>query len=111
MHVQVNTDRHVVGSDDLQLQVEQVVESALGRFGERVTRVEVHLNDVNGKKSGDDDIRCMMEARLGGMQPVAATHEAASLDQALDGVAKKLQRLLDSTLGKMADQERANDRQ
>src|SRR5688500_14544547 len=111
MQVQVNTDRHVVGSDELQLQVEQDVQDALGRFGERITRVEVHLNDVNGKKAGDDDVRCRMEARRGGMQPVAATHEAASLDQAVEGVAKKLQRLLDSTLGKITDQERSQDRQ
>ena len=69
----------------------------------------MHLNDVNGKKPGDDDSRCLIEARLGGMQPLAATHEGATLDQALDGAAKKLQRLLDNTLGKLTAQERSKD--
>lgn len=111
MHVQVNTDSHIVGSEGLQQQVEKVLESALGRYGDRITRVEVHLNDVNGQKSGEFDIRCMVEARLAGMQPVAATDQAGTLDQALGGASKKLQRLLDSTLGKLTDQQRTKDRE
>ena len=105
MQVQVNTDNNVAGSEELQRQVEQVVEGALGRFGERVTRVEVHLSDVNADKPGDADHRCMIEARLGGMQPLTATHQAATLEQALGGAASKLQRVLDSTLGKLDDQQ------
>ncbi len=104
MQVQVNTDHNIKGSDELNDHVEQVVEAALGRFGERITRVEVHLNDVNGKKPGEDDLHCMMEARLSGMQPIAVTDEAATLDEAIEGAAKKLQRMLDSTLGKLNDQ-------
>lgn len=107
MQVQVNTDNNISGSEALQLQVEQVVQSALKRFGDRVTRVEVHLNDVNGQKPGDNDHRCAMEARLAGMQPITATDDAGTLEQALQGAAKKLQRLLDSTLGKIIDQERS----
>lgn len=104
MHVQVNTDNNVSGSEELTRHVEGVVESALGRFGDRITRVEVHLNDVNAQKAGDDDNRCMMEARLAGLQPISVSHQAATLEQALDGAAKKLQRSLDSTLGKLNDQ-------
>ncbi len=103
MNVQVNTDNNITGSDELNSQVAGCVESALGRFSDRITRVEVHLNDVNGNKAGDDDHRCMMEARLGGLQPIAVTHQAATLDEALDGAAKKLQRSIDSTLGKLSD--------
>jgi len=100
MQIQVNTDKNIAGSDDLQQQVEGLVEGHLSRFGDRITRVEVHLNDVNGDKPGDDDNRCVMEARLAGMQPITATHQADTLEQALDGAARKLQRLLDTTLEK-----------
>ena len=103
MQIQVNTGNNITGSEALTRQVEGVVEGALGRFGGRVTRVEVHLNDVNGPKGGDDDHRCQMEARLDGLQPVSVTEQAATLDQALSGAAKKLQRTLDSTLGKLRD--------
>jgi hypothetical protein len=34
----------------------------------------------------------VMEARLEGRQPVAVTHQAATLDQALEGAAHKLTR-------------------
>lgn len=100
MQIQVNTDKNIAGSEELQQQVEGVVEGHLGRLGDRITRVEVHLNDVNGDKSGDDDNRCVMEARLAGMQPITATHQADTLEQALDGAARKVQRLLDTTLEK-----------
>ena len=44
-----------------------------------------------------------MEARLEGHQPVAVTDEAATIDQAIDGAAEKLKRLLDHTLGRLHD--------
>jgi ribosome-associated translation inhibitor RaiA len=102
MQVQVNTDNSVSGSEALTRHVEGAVENSLGRFGDRITRVEVHLSDVNGPKGGNDDHRCMMEARLGGLQPISVSHAAATLEQALDGAAQKLQRSLDSTLGKLS---------
>ena len=46
----------------------------------------------------------MMEARLEGRQPIAVTHQAATLDQAVDGAADKLARLIESTLGRLRDQ-------
>ena len=103
MQIQVNTNDSVKGSEALSRRVEGAVGNALGRFGDRITRVEVHLNDVNAQKEGDRDNRCMMEARLTGLQPISVTHHADTLDQAIDGAAKKLQRSLDSTLGKLND--------
>ena len=103
MQVQVNTDNTVAGSEELSRKVEGVVEGTLGRFGGQITRVEVHLNDVNGPKSGPDDNRCQMEARLAGLQPISVSHQADTLDQAIDGAAKKLERALDTTLGKRRD--------
>ena len=80
-----------------------VVESTLSRFREQITRVEVHLSDENAHKSAQDDKRCMMEARLEGQRPTAVTHQAANLDQAINGAADKLQRSIESTLGRLHD--------
>ena len=81
MQIQINTDRNIEGREALATQVSGVVESALSRFSDHITRVEVHLSDENSaKKGGHDDIRCMMEARLEGRQPVAVTHQAATVD-------------------------------
>jgi ribosome-associated translation inhibitor RaiA len=105
MQIQINTDRNIEGHEMLAAQVTGVVESALSRISDRITRVEVHLSDENSdKKGGNDNMRCMMEARLEGRQPIAVTHQAATLDQAVDGAADKLTRLIESTLGRLRDQ-------
>jgi hypothetical protein len=79
--------------------VQSVVSNALHRFGEQITRVEVHLSDNLGQKSADGDNRCMMEARLTGYQPIAVSDHAATLHQAIGGSADKLKRAIDSALG------------
>lgn len=103
MHIQINTDSNIEGREELASHVKSVVEDALSRFRDRLTRVEVHLSDQNGDKGGQDDKRCMMEARLEGRQPTAVTHQAASLDDAVDGAANKLKRSLESTLERLQD--------
>ncbi len=104
MHVQVNTDRNVEGRDALAAHVSGTVEHALRRFSAHVTRVEVHLSDENADKSSEHDKRCLMEARLEGRPPIAVTHQAATLGQAVDGAAEKLTRMIDTTLGRLRDQ-------
>jgi len=103
MNVQVNTSHNVAGSEQLDEYVRSTVEAVLGRFGEQITRVEVHLSDDNADKSNGDDKRCLMEARPAGMQPVVVTHVAASLDDAVDGAVERLERLLDGTFSKLHD--------
>ena len=100
MRVQLNTDRHMEADDELVHQVETVMEGTVGRFADQITRVEVHLSDENSQKGGGDDKRCLLEARLAGLEPVAVSHQAATLPQAIDGAAQKLARALESTLGR-----------
>lgn len=45
-----------------------------------------------------------MEARLEGRQPIAATHQATTLEQAVKGAAEKLSRLIESTIGRLRNQ-------
>lgn len=103
MKIQLNTDVHIDGKEALAAQVSATVEQALDRFSEHITRVEVHLADENGGKSGQKDHRCMLEARLEGRQPVAVTEHAATLEQAVQGAAQRLAHLLDSTLGRLQE--------
>lgn len=103
MLIEVNTDNHITGSAELSAEMEATVEAALSHFSRQITRVEVHLGDVNGKKGGDDDIRCMMEARLEGRPPAAVTHQAGTLSDAAEGAAGKLKAHLESILGRLSD--------
>ena len=100
MKIQVNTDRNIEGDERLAEFVHEVVSGALSRFADRVTRVEVHLGDVNAGKTGEDDKRCMIEARLAGRRPTAVTHLAGSVREAVGGAADKMQRVLERELAK-----------
>ena len=103
MKIQINTDNNIAGREEMAKQAEATVGSILGHLAEHITRVEVHLSDENGKKAGSHDKRCMMEARLEGHQPIAVTHEAETIDDAIDGAAGKLKSSLDHTLGSLND--------
>ena len=103
MQVLVNSDHHIVAGEDLTERVQGVVEGRLERFQGRITRVEVHLNDLNGHKLGERDKRCMMEARVGGMKPLAVSHEAPTLTEAIHVAADKLERAIEHSFGKLDD--------
>tara|TARA_R110001592_G_scaffold252694_1_gene515490 strand:- start:1161 stop:1532 length:372 start_codon:yes stop_codon:yes gene_type:complete len=106
MQIQVNTDHNVDGHESLADFVSGVVESALDRYSEHITRVEVQLSDENSsKKVGHDALRCVMEARLEGRQPIAVTHQATTLNECIDGAAEKLAGMIDSLLGRQRHQE------
>ncbi len=100
MQIQVNTDHNIEGHEALTAYVTKSLESALGRFSKHITRVEVHLTDENADKGGEQDKRCMMEARLEGRQPIAVTDSASTLDKAMHGAMHKLTKLIESTLGR-----------
>jgi ribosome-associated translation inhibitor RaiA len=103
MQIQTNTDHSVEGSEGLSTYVSGVVDNALSRVSDHITRVEVHLSDENGNKSNLNTMRCMMEARLEGRQPIAVTEQASTTNDAVVGAADKLARLIESTLGKLRD--------
>jgi ribosome-associated translation inhibitor RaiA len=103
MQIQVNTDRNTDGREKVADYVRGVVEDAVSHFSRHVTRVEVHLGDENGPKAGSDDKRCMMEARIGKQNPLAVTHHAATMDDAIDGAAGKLKRTLEHNFGRLQE--------
>jgi len=104
MLIQINTDSNIEGDEALAKQAEALLRATLEHFGERLTRVEVHLSDQSSdKKSGTDDRRCLLEARLAGLQPIAVSHQAATLEQAIVGAAEKLEHSLDSVLGRLGN--------
>lgn len=102
MHIQVNT-HDTAGDDGFTARVEAAIASGLDRFAQHLTRVEVHLADLNAGKGGPADKRCMIEARPTSHHPVAVTHEAATIPAALDGAIEKARRALDKALAPRTD--------
>lgn len=100
MHIQLNTGTSVQGSDSMAAWARGELTERLSRFRDHITRVEVHLSDINGAKAGDGDKRCVLEVRLAGRQPLAVTHVANRVADALTGACEKLHNAMDTALGK-----------
>ena len=103
MQIQVHTDKNIEGHEAVKLQVQDAVANALKHISDHITRVEVHISDENGDKSGPADKRCTMEARLEGRQPTAVTCDAATVAQAVSGAAVKLESSIKSTLERLRE--------
>ncbi|RPH78031.1 MAG: ribosomal subunit interface protein [Nitrospiraceae bacterium] len=101
MQIQVNTDNNITGREDVVRLVHSSVEGAVGRFADRITRVEAHLSDTNSHKLKGDDKRCLLEARLAGLQPIAVSHLAPTIELAVTSAADKLQRAIESKIGRI----------
>lgn len=100
MHIQFNSDSSIEGKDSLFASIQPDVEKVLGRFAEHITRVEVHVSDVNGERHSDNEIRAVVEIRREGKQPNAATNNAKTPHLAIIGAAEKVKRMLEHDLGK-----------
>lgn len=103
LQVFVNTDDNVSGADPKTQRIRDEVTRLLQRFSTRLTRVEVFLTDENAAKSGPGDKRCSIEARPSGGDPVAVSHRASTVDEAVGGATGKLLRLLSTQLGRRND--------
>lgn len=102
MQIQVNTDRNIPSDGELVGHIEALIEKVLDRFSPQITRVEVHLGDHNSShKGGVRDKRCLIEVRLANLQPIAVSHDAATVELALEGAAEQMKRSLDSRIGKL----------
>lgn len=101
MQIIVQADEHTAMTEELEQKLEAAVRSAVGRYEAQITRVQVHLTDVNGAKGGINDKRCVLEARPAGLEPVAANHHASTIELAIDGATGKLANVLASTFGRL----------
>ncbi len=100
MNIQVSTDHNIKGSALLNSYVVETLTSALERFKGIITRVEVHLTDENAAKSGGQDKRCLMEARVAHHQPIIVRHNADNIHQAIQETSDKLERSISSLMEK-----------
>lgn len=107
MQININSDRHIQVNETLVEKWRTEIADALQRFGDWITRVEVQLNDTNSAaKGGGDDIRCLMEARPAGQQPVSVEVRAATVEEAISQGLGALRR----RLGGISDKARTEAR-
>lgn len=103
MEVNVNTDNTIQRHSGLDERVRTMVEEAIGRFGDHVRRVDVHLSNENKEKHEDGSNYCMMEALVSGYAPVVVHAHAENLQLSITSAVGKLKRALDSAIGRLND--------
>jgi hypothetical protein len=101
MQIQLNSDRSVAIDQSVSAEAQTILRAQLDRFADHLTRLEVHLSDVNGERGGAADKRCLLEARPSGRDPVIVTHDGPSIALATRGAAQKMSRLLTSLFGRL----------
>lgn len=101
MEILINTDNNITASAEMRTHLTADLEANFERFAEHLTRLEVKISDENSHKEVENDKKCVLEARLRGMQPIAVTGQGNSIDQALSDASTKLKTSLDTTMGKL----------
>lgn len=76
MIIQFNTDHNISGNERMEAYVNSLITDDLAKFSDQITRIEIHLSDENGGKTGRNGKRCMMEARTENKQPIAVVRHA-----------------------------------
>ena len=100
MNIEIRTDKNIHGGERLISYVRAELTQKFQRYSERITHFSVHISDENGEKSGDNDKRCMIEARPAGLKPVVVNHRGHNIDTAIHGAIDRLKRSLEHTFEK-----------
>ena len=101
MTIQVNTDEHIAGSDRAENYFSTQIEKELDHFAEHITRVEVHLSDENADKSGPNDKKCVIEARMRSRQPIAVTAQEENIEKSFKSALGKVKSSVSRIVDKM----------
>jgi ribosome-associated translation inhibitor RaiA len=99
--IQVSSDKNVAVDTEMTRVVGEEVSRVLKRFAGKLTRVEVHLSDVNSRKFGTHDKRCLIEARPAGHRPLTARNGASTVGEAVRGALTKLRSSLQTSFGRL----------
>lgn len=102
MDININTDHNIKGDERLIDVVTTLVSRAMRPIKSRLTRVEVHIKDVRGPKSGED-IEVTIEGRPAGMRPYAVTETGTNIEQTVRAAGKTLRDRLKREFGKRSD--------
>lgn len=101
MQIQFNIDNSIEGHERIENYFAPILKDALKRYEDKITRLEVHLADENGEKSTPDDKRCLLEARVANLKPIAVTNHADTVEKAIKGATDKLKNALEHSFGKL----------
>lgn len=98
MQIQFNTSEGARVADAA-IFAESEVNHRLGRFEAQISRIEIHLRDLNAAKGGVDH-RCSVEVRLKGRDPIVVDATGRDGIEAVRAAIGKAQRAVDRVVGR-----------
>lgn len=101
MTIQFNTDHNIKIDEKHRLSFKSILTDALYRFRDHISHLEVHFSDEDGNKNSQNDIRCLLEARLVGYNPIIATNNANTNELAIDGAIEILKTSLNTHVNRL----------
>src|SRR4051812_38036914 len=101
MFIQFHTDNTISATDTVTAALSESISHVLNRFSHQISSVQVHLSDENANKKGLNDKKCVLETRLDGMEPIAVTGRAETIEQALKSALEKMKVSLDTRRDKL----------
>jgi ribosomal subunit interface protein len=102
MLIQYNSNNIPV-NQEMEAGLSKFIKKSLKRFSSRITRVEVHLEDENSIKGGENDKRCSIELRVANIEPIIVTSKSNNVIQAVREATDKAKASLTKTIGKLND--------
>jgi len=100
MKIQFNTDNNIEGNERLESYFLTIIEDQLSRYSSHITRIEVHLSEASSKQGSENNMHCVLEARLKNLQPIAIKSAENTLERAVSSALNKLKTTLDRQLKK-----------
>lgn len=103
MRIQIHTDHAMKAGESFLSKIRLLLSDAFRRTDRSITRLDVYLTDVNGRKKGENDKQCVLEARCEGSLPVAVSHNAESVNHAIAGAVGKMIRVITAKRDRLRD--------
>ena len=100
MIILVKSDHTIGVNASLKKFAEGEANRILGRFATSLTRVKVHLSDIDSIKKGQLDKRCLVETRPAGSGPRIASARATKTNFAVTEAMEKMERALTKSFGR-----------
>jgi hypothetical protein len=90
MQVQINIHGDKDVAPEVRAEIKEMLRERLARFGDLLTRLEVHIGRNEGLHAGMDAYLCGIEARAAGKRPIKVHHGARRPDLAAEGAVVRL---------------------
>ena len=100
MKILVNSDSSIAMDARLAKHIVGEASELLDRFSDRLTRVEIHVSDIDRGKTGKVDKRCLVEVRPTRMKALVASAQTKDVETSVNQAMRKMVRVLNTSLGK-----------